>query len=145
MGDIFVGHANGGVVKIVNSTVVINPWITLPENEYARQTVFDRTGTVYGGDLIVSFTYSVYRVQSSGTYQRIVYSDTFRNYEGLEIVPNDPVRYGPLAGNILIPQNPQTSSPYSHYPRNTNIAAIAPNGTIVFYDTGNHSIYCTYD
>jgi len=136
LGDIFIGHSGGKVVKITDASTIINPWITISgESDYARQTVFDRTGTVYDGDLIVSFTTSVYKVQSSGTYQAIVKNSNLKNYEGLDIVPLDP-KYGDLSGAILIPQNPNTDNPYNYAWGLTTIAVINQQGSISYKDTG---------
>ncbi len=66
-----------------------------------NEIVFDATGTVYNGDLIVTFTNSVYRVSPNGSYSLIVKDNTkLKNYEGNLVVPNDVARYGSLAGNI---------------------------------------------
>jgi hypothetical protein len=108
LGDIFIGAPGGVVVKIVGATTLIN-WITLPESDTPMQTVFDRTGTVFNGDLIVSFSQSAYRVNASGYYSLIIKDSSLANYEGLEVVPTNDARYGPLSGSVLIPQN---TNPY---------------------------------
>jgi hypothetical protein len=59
----------------------------------------DRTG-IYGGDLIVCTTEGeVWRVSDAGTATPI--ADVNQHLEGLVVVPDVPVRFGPLAGRIL--------------------------------------------
>jgi hypothetical protein len=80
------------------------------------ESIFDDTGTVYNGDLIVTFKHAVYRVNPLGNYSVILESQTaIQNYEGLAVIPNLP-RYGKLAGCILIPQ---TEDPTPIDPVNT--------------------------
>ena len=59
----------------------------------------DRTG-VFGGDLIaVTTAGEVWRITSAGVPTLL--ADVNTHLEGVNVVPNDPVRYGPLAGQIL--------------------------------------------
>ena len=69
--------------------------------------MFDRTGTVYNGDLIATVGNNVYRIDVNGNYTQIAKGVIV--YEGLEVVPNVPERYGDLAGKIILPQR----SPYT--------------------------------
>jgi hypothetical protein len=75
-----------------------------------NEVVFDATGTVYGGDLIVTFTNSIYRVSPDGVATLILKDNSaLKNYEGILVVPNDVATYGGLAGCILLPQTSDTS------------------------------------
>ncbi len=80
-----------------------NPWVVLPgeSGRMRGQLQFDRTG-VFGGDLIVTTTAGhLWRVTSAGeaTFLATLVGD---DLEGLTVVPNDPDRYGPWAGKILV-------------------------------------------
>jgi hypothetical protein len=59
--------------------------------------------------LIVTFKHAVYRIAPDGTYTLIIQSDTLQNYEGVVIVPNNPSKYGTLAGAMLFPQTGDTT------------------------------------
>ena len=74
------------------------------------ETVFDATGTVYNGDLIVTFKNSVYRISPTGQYSLIISDPQLKNYEGVVIVPNNPARYGQLASAMLFPQTADTTN-----------------------------------
>ena len=72
------------------------------------ETVFDATGSVYNGDLLISFSHSIYRINPDGQYSLVLDTPQLQNYEGLIIIPNNPSRYGTLAGTMLIPQTGDT-------------------------------------
>jgi RHS repeat-associated protein len=110
VGDLFVGNGQfGQIVRITNGgNTVINPWVTLPGSGglFRGKLIFDQTG-LYGGDLIALTTNGeVWRINSAGqptflanvnsVYPQVSY------IEGLVVVPNDAVRYGPLAGKIVV-------------------------------------------
>ena len=103
-GELFTGSGAPGVVVRVSpdGSQVQNPWVTLPgENGLMRGSLYvDRTG-VYGGDLIVvTTTGGVWRINSSGQATQLTRLGT--HLEGLQTIPNDPAKYGPWAGKILI-------------------------------------------
>lgn len=103
-GDLFVGNGvDGQIVRITGGgTTVINPWVDLPGagNGLMRGSLYsDRTG-VFGGDLIAVTTGGeVWRVNAAGTPTLL--ADINVHLEGLATVPNDPLKYGPLAGRII--------------------------------------------
>ncbi len=103
-GDLFVGNGvDGQIVRITNGgATVINPWVDLPGagNGLMRGSLYvDRTG-VYGGDVIaVTTDGEVWRVSPAGVPTFI--ADVNTHLEGLVTVPNDPGKYGPLAGKII--------------------------------------------
>jgi MYXO-CTERM domain-containing protein len=103
-GDLFVGNGvDGQIVRITNGgATVINPWVDLPGagNGLMRGSLYvDRTG-VYGGDVIaVTEQGEVWRVSPAGAPTFI--ADVNTHLEGMITVPNDPGKYGPLAGKII--------------------------------------------
>jgi RHS repeat-associated protein len=103
VGDLFVGNGiDGQIVKITNGgNTVINPWVVLPgccHGLFRGALWLDQTG-VFGGDLIaVTDNGEVWRVNSAGVPTFLANVHAF--LEGVTTVPNDPVRYGPLAGKI---------------------------------------------
>jgi hypothetical protein len=104
-GDLFMGNGiDGQIVKVsADGTTVTNPWVDLvgDNNGLMRGSLFlDRTG-LYGGDLfVVTTTGQLWRITSGGVATPL--ADLHGTHlEGLFIVPNVPVRYGPLAGKIL--------------------------------------------
>lgn len=108
IGEVFLpSGVNGVIVRIsANGSTITNPWPTLPgEKGHIHGGLhFDETG-VFGGDLIVSTTRgNVWRVNSSGTSTLItkVGSVGSPDLEGLTTVPNDPGKYGPWAGKIVV-------------------------------------------
>jgi RHS repeat-associated protein len=103
-GELFTGSGVPGVIVRVSpdGTQVQNPWVVLPgENGLMRGSLYvDRTG-VYGGDLIVvTTTGGVWRITSAGQATQLTRLGT--HLEGLQTIPNDPAKYGPWAGKILI-------------------------------------------
>jgi hypothetical protein len=103
-GDLFTGNGvDGQVVRITaGGATVINPWVSLPGggNGLMRGALHvDRTG-VFGGDLIVVTTAGeVWRVTSAGSPTML--ADVNVHLEGVSTVPNNAVKYGPLAGKII--------------------------------------------
>jgi len=104
-GEMFVGTGVPGVIARVSpdGATVDNPWVTLPgETGLMRGMLqFDRTGT-FDGDLIVTTTAgNVWRVTSAGAPTMLANLGG-GDWEGLAVVPNDPLRYGPWAGKIVV-------------------------------------------
>jgi len=103
-GDLFVGNGiDGQIVRITdNGATIINPWVDLPgdNNGLLRGSFYvDRTG-LYGGDLIAVTTGGeVWRITSAGAPTLLADLDV--HLEGVMIVPDVPVRFGPLAGKII--------------------------------------------
>lgn len=103
-GEFFTGSGVPGVVvrASADGSTVQNPWVTLPgETGLMRGSLYvDRTG-VFGGDLIVATTAGrVWRITAAGVPTLLASLGT--HLEGLITVPNNPVKYGPWAGKILI-------------------------------------------
>lgn len=105
-GTMFTGNGlDGEIVKVSpDGSQIVNPWVSLPglNNGLMRGSLYvDRTG-IFGGDLIVATTTGeVWRVSSAGTPIAILPAGAGVHLEGLIVVPNIPVRYGPLAGKII--------------------------------------------
>jgi RHS repeat-associated protein len=126
-GDLFVGNGQTGqIVRITNGgATVLNPWVTLPGGQGLLRggLQFDNTG-VFGGDLIVDTNAGqVWRVNAAGTPHLV--ADVHDFLEGVTTIPNDPARYGPLAGNILAPNE-----------NRTGFYGIDVTGKATFYNVG---------
>ncbi len=104
VGDVFTGNGNDGEIVRVSAdgTIVQNPWVSLPGtgNGLLRGSLYhDRTG-LFGGDMIgVTTVGEVWRINSAGTASMV--ATTGVHLEGLIVCPNDPQRYGPIAGTII--------------------------------------------
>lgn len=105
VGTLFTGNGvDGQIVKIsADGSVITNPWVDLPgtNNGLMRGSLYvDRTG-IFGGDLIVvTTTGEVWRVNKDGMPTQISLPKGV-HLEGLIVVPDVPVRYGPIAGKII--------------------------------------------
>ena len=102
-GELFTGNGVAGEIVRISPTgaTILDPWVSLPGGDgLLRGSLYvDRTG-VYGGDLIVVTTGGqVWRVTSAGTPTLLADANT--HLEGVITVPNNPVKYGPLAGKII--------------------------------------------
>lgn len=113
-----------------------NAWVVLTlTNQYGSPVYqgqlrgglwVDRTG-VWGGDLIVSTQVgSIWRVNSSGKATLITQLTGGDSYEGITTIPNDPTKYGPWAGRIIVGGD----SP------DLPLFAIDTNGVVVPYSLG---------
>ncbi|HSD88985.1 MAG TPA: hypothetical protein VLB44_15765 [Kofleriaceae bacterium] len=104
-GTLFTGNGiDGQIVKIsADGAQITNPWVDLPglNNGLMRGSLYvDRTG-IFGGDLIVvTTTGEIWRVNMAGQPTQISPPKGV-HLEGLIVVPNIPVRYGPIAGKII--------------------------------------------
>ena len=126
-GDLFTSNGHPGqIVKISNNgQTVVNPWVTLPgETGLLRgDLVFDTTG-LFGGNLIaVTTTGGIWEVSASGVATH--FADVGNFLEGATVIPNDPNRYGPLAGKIVATAEHQSG-----------IWAIDAAGHTTYYDLG---------
>jgi hypothetical protein len=110
-GVFFTGNGvDGQIVRIsADGTTIDNPWVDLPGdgNGLMRGSLYvDRTG-LYGGDLIAVTTGGeVWRITAAGVATPII--DVNVHLEGLQVVPDLPARYGPLAGKIIAGAEEQT-------------------------------------
>jgi RHS repeat-associated protein len=126
-GTLFSGTGTAGQILRVSAdgSVVDRPWITLPgEIGLLRGSLYvDRTG-VFGGDLIaVTTAGGVWRVKANGAATRLASIGT--HLEGVKTIPDDPLRYGPWAGKILIGAEQQT-----------RFYTVDPQGAVAFYELG---------
>ena len=106
-GQVFTGNGNDGEIVRVSpdGLTVNNAWVSLPGtgNGLLRGSMFvDRSG-VWGGDLIAVTTGGeLWRINSSGTPSTAApLASVGTHLEGLMTVPNDPLKYGPLAGKAI--------------------------------------------
>lgn len=103
-GEFFTGTGTAGAIARVSpdGSVVQNPWVLLPgEPGLLRGSLFQDRYGVFGGDLIaVTTAGGVWRVTAAGEATRLAHLGT--HLEGVTTVPDDPAKYGPWAGRILI-------------------------------------------
>ena len=159
VGDIYVGngqYANNGagaiIAKISNDGHTIEtPWVTLPFENPIGALAIDTTG-VWGGDMVAASTRGdIYTITPQGTHTLI--ASVPSNVEGLTTVPNDPARYGPLAGTILAGSGDFSGSDlyvitkagtYTTYPLNIgdteSIFIVPPNANFYGTDLGTNSL-----
>lgn len=102
-GTVFATTGAPGVVARISAdgASVQNPWVILPDETGPITGLhIDRTG-VFGGDLIVvTAAGGVWRVSSSATPTQLAALGT--PLAGAAVVPNEPERYGPWAGTVLV-------------------------------------------
>jgi hypothetical protein len=137
-GELFAGNGvDGQIMRIgADGLTVTNPWVDLPGGSGPRGTnglmrgslYVDRTG-VFNGDLLAVTTIGeVWRVNSAGTPTLVATVATQNkgvHLEGLIVVPNNPARYGPLAGHAIAGAEEQGL-----------LYSFAPDGTIDSYSLG---------
>jgi hypothetical protein len=104
VGDLFVGNGvDGQIVRITDGgNTVINPWVDLPGdgNGLMRGSLYvDRTGEWAGDLCVVTTTGQVWRVTAAGVPTPI--ASVGVHLEGAIVVPNKPVRFGPMAGKLI--------------------------------------------
>jgi hypothetical protein len=123
-GDIFAtGPSDGQIIRITDGgKTVISPWVALYNTGPFTAFRFDDTG-VFGGDLIaMTHGAQIFRITAGGQATEIANVGGVY-HEGIAIVPNDPGRYGPLAGKILITSELEN-----------RVYAIDPQGNITPYN-----------
>jgi hypothetical protein len=124
-GTLFTGNGiDGQITKISpDGSSFINNWVDLPGsgNGLMRGSLYvDRTG-VWGGDLLAVTTGGeAWRVNSAGTPTQL--ADVNVHLEGLITVPNDPSKYGPLAGKAIAGAEGQN-----------RLYAFGANGSVDYY------------
>jgi hypothetical protein len=129
-GTLFTGNGiDGQIVKIsADGSQIINPWVDLPgaNNGLMRGSLYvDRTG-IFGGDLIVVTTVGeIWRINAAGVPTMVLPTPAGVHLEGMIVVPDVPVRYGPLAGKIIAGAEEQGL-----------LWAIAPDGSTTQYNVG---------
>ncbi len=126
-GDLYSSNGQPGqIVRITDDgTSVINPWVTLPGETGALRggLTFDQTG-VFGGNLIVvTSAGNIWEVDVKGHATKLGGTGTF--LEGVTTIPNDVVRYGPLAGKVLATDE-----------NSSQIFTIDPAGNVASFDIG---------
>ena len=104
-GELFVGNGEDGQIARISSdgSNVQNPWVDLPglENGLMRGgLIFDHTGEFDNELIAVTNHGQVWRVTADGIPTQIVKISGI-HLEGVAVVPNLPMRYGPLAGKII--------------------------------------------
>jgi hypothetical protein len=104
-GELYFGTGTPGVIAKLSAdgTTLTNPWVTLPnEGGLLNGGLFQDVYCVAGGDLIVTTrTGDVWRVTSAGAATEVA-SSVGQDLEGPTTVPDNPARYGPWAGQILV-------------------------------------------
>lgn len=103
-GTLFTGNGNDGQITKISpdGSSIINNWVDLPGsgNGLLRGSLYvDRSG-VWGGDLLAVTTGGeAWRINSAGVPTQL--GDVNTHLEGLISVPNNPAKYGPLAGKAI--------------------------------------------
>lgn len=126
VGEVFTGDGRpGSVVRISADGAKVQRWVRLPgESGLMRGSLFQDKHCVFGGDLVVATTTGgVWRVSSKGVARRLANLGT--HLEGLYVLPDDPLRYGPWAGKILVGAEEQT-----------RLYAIDPKGKVLPFSLG---------
>ncbi len=112
-GETFVGaDAPGAITRIsTDGSRAQNPWVTLPgEPGQVRSLFFDHSDLFNGNLIAVTTSGGVWRIDAEGAVERVTPMITARlgageeapvPFESVTIAPNDPARYGSLAGKIL--------------------------------------------
>lgn len=132
VGETFTGNGVPGQIMRIsaNGGTVTNNWVTLPgETGYlAGQMRFDNTG-IFNNDLIVTTTAgNVWRVKANGQPIFLANLGAGGDYEGLAVVPNNPARYGPLSGRVVIgDENSNNIWTVDTFGNVQLLAGIAPN------------------
>jgi hypothetical protein len=135
-GQVYAGNGVAGqIMKIsADGSVVSNPWITLPGETAVVSGLFQDRFGVAGGDLIVvtgneqngasaDVVGNVWRINSVGAPTLL--RSIGKHLEGVTTVPNDAVKYGPLAGQILAGDEDRLLAPERDGPQ-CRILAIDP-------------------
>ena len=120
-GDVFFGGGTPGTIGRISAAGTQVPWAILPgETDLIRGSLYQDRACVFGGDLIVvtaneqtavpahDYHGNIWRVNSAGVATKVASID--RHLEGVITLPNDPEKYGPLAGRILAGDEDLTSA-----------------------------------
>src|SRR5262245_25212729 len=101
----FTGTGQPGQIARISpdGSTIDNPWITLPGDGglMRGQLQFDRTG-IFGGDLIVTTTAGHLWRGNAAREPTFITNLVGPDLEGLTVVPDDPLKYGPWSGKILV-------------------------------------------
>lgn len=110
-GTLFTGNGLDGQIVRINpdGTVFANPWATLtgdptvpgPHGLLRGSLYVDRTNNWGENLIVVTTTGEIWEIPAFGGGDPIFHANAKTHLEGLITVPNDPVKYGPLAGNII--------------------------------------------
>ncbi|HEX7181035.1 MAG TPA: CARDB domain-containing protein, partial [Thermoanaerobaculia bacterium] len=127
VGELFTGTGAAGVIARISPDggTIQNPWVRLPgERGLMRGSLFQDRYGVFGGDLIaVTTTGGVWRVNADGVAARLAQINT--HLEGVTTVPDNPAKYGPWAGKILIGAENQD-----------RIYTVSATGSVSYYAIG---------
>jgi hypothetical protein len=127
-GELFVGNGIDGQIARISPDggTIVNPWVDLPGNGNGLMRgglYVDRTN-LYGGDLIaVTDAGEVWRITEAGVPTLI--ASVGVHLEGLVVVPDSPLRFGPIAGKIVAGAEAVGL-----------LYAIDSNGAVATYDVG---------
>jgi hypothetical protein len=103
VGELFTGSSKPGVIARISpdGLTVQDSWVMLKGEGYFRGGLFQDRYGAFGGALIVATTGgNVWRVTSLGSATKIAALGHW--VEGVTTVPNDPAKYGPWAGKIVV-------------------------------------------
>jgi hypothetical protein len=108
VGEVFTGNGTPAEIARISpdGATVLDHWVVLKDAVgvdpgLLRGSLFQDRYGVFGGDLIaVTTAGGVWRVSSAGVATRLANLDV--HLEGVTTVPDDPGRYGPWAGKIVV-------------------------------------------
>lgn len=103
-------------------------WVKMASSTLNTSLVFDEVGTFDNHLLIIHNTQqqaAIWKVDSDGNKQQIATTDRFLSQNGV-VVPNDPQRYGPMAGKLINVTN--------------DIIAIDPSGNVQVLGSINRNV-----
>lgn len=126
-GTMVTATINGGeIIRIApGGNLLPMPWVACPgePGQFRGSFYFDRTG-VWNGDLIaVTHTGGVWRVNNAGVPTFL--ANLNAHLEGLITIPNNPAKWGPWAGKILVGSELET-----------RLYTVDLNGNTVAYELG---------
>jgi hypothetical protein len=139
-GDVFLlDSPTGQLIRITDGgRTVLNPWLNFGPSGGVEDAglAFDSAG-LFGGDLIALNGGDVWQIDANdnATLLSQINITGHQNLEGLAVLPNDPNRYGPLAGCVIVGQDDATAS-YGLGPEHVGLWAIDAQGKATFYDLG---------
>eukprot|EP01006_Ploeotia_vitrea_P014461 TRINITY_DN3908_c0_g1_i1.p1 TRINITY_DN3908_c0_g1~~TRINITY_DN3908_c0_g1_i1.p1 ORF type:complete len:362 (+),score=168.04 TRINITY_DN3908_c0_g1_i1:35-1087(+) len=130
-GDMFVGSGADGVIKRITDHGATIETFCNTHDTYLTETmglfrgslVVDHTG-LFGYKLVaVTTNGKVLVIDKDGVPDRI--ASVNNHLEGVAVLPNDPDRYGPMAGSIIAGNE-----------NNDRVYSIKPDGTVLHFNIG---------
>ncbi|MBM3779526.1 MAG: hypothetical protein FJW23_15025, partial [Acidimicrobiia bacterium] len=126
-GDVYASTGTPGGILRISGGVPTHPWVVLPGEPGIVTGLHQDRACSVGGDLVVvTSAGSVWRVTSAGAATLVV--NVGRPLTGVVTLPNDPLRYGPIAGRIIA--GDQDRIGVSGNGANGKLFAVDPSGDV---------------